>query len=470
MDGVTQPFTDQPMEAMTDEQLKEMHEQKIVEAINDSILGLAKAVKDTQHIDVPVAILNPAAPLKPSNVLATLMMFYNTACLLPQSKVINDISPQFKTILSENYAEKQQHILTIYAQYGLLKEFLANCNYPNFSFADVFMPSFNRYKAQLHSISNFLWFREEATESLYSVLTEYKAAHTQSKPILESTSALKLGISRITDEIVKLRETTSQLPSRVDPLVQRYNKALESQQRLNKENNEFTNQVLVLTDELADLENQAKKKANEYEVERSTLITKEQNNAVLQDIQAAEALSHDLRAQYDALVSSINIFEQHNAGLLGITNKITELIDTADQYSNSSDQLQAQLENLQGMKEVVNNLNAQIDASKQEIENMNNTMQSGSAAEQTQDNPSFHADEEECRRLTEECEGLEATYAKKLTQLKALQQEINDENAKIVKVKADAAEKMDKLSDKANEMMSAFVAQLTGMISKLNSM
>lgn len=470
MDGVTQPFTDQTMDTMTDEQIKAMHEQKIIDAINDSILGLAKAVKDTQHIDVPVAILNPAVPLKPSNVLATLMMFYNTAYLLPQSKVINDISQQFKALLSEHYPEKQQHILIIYAQYGLLKEFLADCNYPNFSFADVFMPSFNRYKAQLHSISNYLWFREEATESLYSVLTEYKTAHTQSKPVLESTSALKLGISRITDEIVKLRETTSKLPSKIDPLIQRYNRALENQQRLDKENSEFTNQILVLTDELAGLENQAKKKTNEYEAEKSTLITKEQNNAVLQDIQAAEALSHDLRAQYDALVSSINIFEQHNAGLLGITNKITDLIDTADQYSSSSDQLQAQMENLQGMKEVVNSLNVQINTSKQEIENMNTAMQSGSAVELAQENPGFRADEEEFRRLTEECESLEAIYAKKLSQLKALQQEINDDNIKVIRIRTEASEKIDKLSDKANEMMSAFVAQLMGMISKLNSM
>ncbi|EFO61302.1 Golgi/cell cycle associated protein, putative [Giardia lamblia P15] len=470
MDELTQPFSNQPMEVMTDDQLKELHKKKIIDAINDSILGLAKVVKDTQKIDVPVAILDKGIPLKPSSVLATLMMFYNTACLLPQSKVVDDLPPQFKALLSEHYAEKYQDILNIYAQYGILKEFLADCKYPSFSFADIAMPAPKRYKTQLHSISEFLWFREEATESLYSVLTDYKAAYTQHEPILESTSALKLGISRITDEIVRLRETTSQLPSRVDPLIQRYNRALESQQRLDKENSEFTNQILVLTNELVELEGQVKKKTEEYESEKSTLITKKQNDAILQNIQAAESLGNDLRTQYDALSSSINIFEQHNTNLLAINDKITELLDTADQYSSSSDNLQAQLEGLQVMKDTINILDAQINASKQEIENMNNAMQCGSAVEQEQDNPSLRADEEELRRLTEDCEGLEAAYAKKLNQIKALQQEINDENAKVTRVRVDTAEKIDQLSDKANEMMSMFVAQLTGMISKLSSM
>lgn len=470
MDGLTQPFTDQPMEVMTDEQLKEIHEKKIINAINDSIFGLAKVVKETQHIEVPVAILDQGLPLKPSSVLATLMMFYNTAYLLPLSKVIDDIPPQFKALFSEHYAEKHQYILNIYAQYGILKEFLADCKYPGFSFTDIFMPAFKRYKAQLHNISEFLWFREAVIEILHSALTEYKNAYTQNKPVLESASALKLGISRITDETVKLRETASQLPSRIDPLIQRYNRALESQQRLDKENSEFTNRILVLTNELVELEGQVKKKTEEYEFEKSTLITKKQNDAVLQDIQAAEALGNDLRTQCDALLSSINIFEQHNNDLLGITDKITELIDTADQYSSSSDNLQAQLESLQVMKDTVNTLDAQINASKQEIENMNNAMQYGSAIEQEQDNPSLRADEEELRRLTEDCEGLEATYAKKLSQVRALQQEINDENAKITRVRVDTAEKIDQLSDKANEMMSMFVAQLTGMISKLSSM
>lgn len=96
MDGLTQPFTDQPMEVMTDEQLKEIHEKKIIDAINGSIFGLAKVVKETQHIEVPVATLDQGLPLKPSSVLATLMMFYNTAYLLPLSKVIDDIPRNLK--------------------------------------------------------------------------------------------------------------------------------------------------------------------------------------------------------------------------------------------------------------------------------------------------------------------------------------------------------------------------------------